>query len=154
MPSVQHLRGTLAALNALAAGNGLLPGQIYVLTDQSRIAVALTVSTFETFAKLSEAGGGGGGATGGTAVLDFGTGAGSGVATIAVTGQSGIGSGSRVRTWFMAATTADHNADEHMLFASRVGLTAGNIVAGVGFTIYAETELQLTGDVSVCWEWS
>jgi hypothetical protein len=100
-------------------------------------------------------GGGGGGATGGTAVLNFGTGTGSDVATVTVTGQSGIGTGSRVRVWFMAVATADHNADEHgLIFPARVGLSAGNIVAGVGFTIYAETELQLTGDVSVCYEWS
>lgn len=93
--------------------------------------------------------------TGGTATLDFGAGTGSAVATVAVTGQAGIVSGSRVRVWFMAAATADHNADEHgLIFPTRVGLSAGNIVAGVGFTIYAETELQLTGDVSVCWEWS
>lgn len=59
MPSVQHPRGTAAALAALAGTSGLLPGQIYVITDQSRLAVALTVSTYETFAKLSEAGGGG-----------------------------------------------------------------------------------------------
>ena len=62
MPSVQQLRGPLAALTALAAGGGLLPGQVYLLTDQSRLAVALTTTTFETFAKLSEASGGGGGA--------------------------------------------------------------------------------------------
>lgn len=64
MPSVQHPRGTLAAMDGLAAGVGLLPGQIYVLTDQGRIAVALTTSTYETFAKLSEAGGSGGSSLG------------------------------------------------------------------------------------------
>lgn len=66
MPSVQHARGTKFALDALAAGNSLLPGQIYVITDENRIAVALTVSTYETFAKESEAGGGGGVPVGGT----------------------------------------------------------------------------------------
>ena len=59
MPEIQHKRGTRSALTALAAANGLLPGQIYVLTDESRIAVATSVSAFETFAKESEAGGGG-----------------------------------------------------------------------------------------------
>lgn len=54
MPSVQHPRGTLAALNALAAGNGLLPGQIYLVTDQSRLVVALTVSTYQAHAKTGE----------------------------------------------------------------------------------------------------
>lgn len=60
MPSVQHPRGTRAALVSLAGTSGLLPGQVYVLTDEARLAVALTTSTFETFAKESEAGGGGG----------------------------------------------------------------------------------------------
>jgi hypothetical protein len=122
---------------------------------ERRPLVIISGQTQELPAGDSLPGGGGGGATGGTAVLNFGTGAGSEVATVAVTGQSGIGTGSRVRVWFMAATTADHNADEHgLIFPSRVGLSAGNIVAGVGFTIYAETELQLTGAVSVCYEWS
>jgi hypothetical protein len=43
----------------LAGANGLKPGQLYVLTDENRIAVAMSVSTFETYAKESEAGGGG-----------------------------------------------------------------------------------------------
>jgi hypothetical protein len=60
MPSVQHARGTRASLNALAAGGGLLPGQLYVLTDENRIAVALSASAYQTFAKESEAGGSGG----------------------------------------------------------------------------------------------
>lgn len=59
MPSIQHPRGTRAALVALAGSAGLLPGQIYLLTDEARIAIALTASTFETYAKQSEAGGGG-----------------------------------------------------------------------------------------------
>ncbi len=54
MPSVQHLRGTRAALDALAGTSDLLPGQIYVLTDGRRIAVALTTSTYETFVRESE----------------------------------------------------------------------------------------------------
>lgn len=54
MPSVQHMRGTRAALNALATGSGLLPGQVYVLTDEARLAVALTTSTYETFARENE----------------------------------------------------------------------------------------------------
>jgi hypothetical protein len=60
MPNVQHKRGTRSALDALATANGLLPGQIYIITDESRIAVALSVNTYETYAKQSEAGGGGG----------------------------------------------------------------------------------------------
>lgn len=60
MPNVQHKRGTRAALNALAAAGELLPGQIHVIADEGRLAVALTASTYQAFAKQSEAGGGGG----------------------------------------------------------------------------------------------
>lgn len=59
MPSVQHPRGTRAALDTLAGSSGLLVGQIYVLTDENRLAVATSTSAYETFAKESEAGGGG-----------------------------------------------------------------------------------------------
>jgi hypothetical protein len=59
MPDVRHKRGTRAALTTLAGANGLKPGQLYVLTDENRIAVAMSTSTFETYAKESEAGGGG-----------------------------------------------------------------------------------------------
>lgn len=54
MPDVQHKRGTRAALNALATTNGLKPGQLYVLTDEGRIAVALTPSTFMRMAKTTD----------------------------------------------------------------------------------------------------
>ena len=57
MPSLRHPRGTRAALVSLASANGLIPGQIYFLTDENRIAIAASVSAFETFAKQSEAGG-------------------------------------------------------------------------------------------------
>lgn len=57
MPDIRHKRGTRAALVALAGTAGLKGGQLYVLTDEGRIAVALSTTTFETFAKESEAGG-------------------------------------------------------------------------------------------------
>lgn len=64
MPDVRHKRGTRAALVALAGANGLKPGQLYVLTDETgRIAIATSTSAFSTFALESEVGGGGGGVT-------------------------------------------------------------------------------------------
>lgn len=60
--NIQHLRGPRSALDVLAGAGDLKPGQIYVITDEDRIAVALTTSTYERFAKVSEAGGGGGAA--------------------------------------------------------------------------------------------
>lgn len=97
---------------------------------------------------------GGSGATGGSATLDFGAAPGSSVASIAVTGQTGILSGSRIHAW-VQGSTADHNEYEHSrILPGRVGLGIGDIVAGTGFTIHAETEMRLTGDVSVKWEWA
>jgi hypothetical protein len=80
---------------------------------------------------------------------------GTNVVTTVITGQTGITSGARVNVWLQGGSTASHNATEHsLIFPSRVGLSAGSIVAGTGFTITAETELRLTGDVQVKWAWS
>ncbi|MNR96409.1 hypothetical protein D3C72_275640 [compost metagenome] len=50
----QHQRGTRAGLNALAASSGIKPGQVYLVTDESRLAVGLSATTYEVFAKGSE----------------------------------------------------------------------------------------------------
>lgn len=71
----------------------------------------------------------------GTATIDFGAFPGSSDASVVVTGQAGIVSGSLVEAWVRLVATADHSADEHMLETFNV--FAGNIVAGTGFTIYA-----------------
>jgi hypothetical protein len=59
VPNIQHKRSTRAALDALAAANGLLVGQIYFITDESRLAVATSVSTYQAASKQGEGGGGG-----------------------------------------------------------------------------------------------
>lgn len=68
MPDIQHKRGSRAALDALAASNGLLVGQVYSITDEDgRIAIATAVNAYTAFAKQSEAGASGvptGGTTG------------------------------------------------------------------------------------------
>ena len=51
MPDVQHKRGSRADLNTLAAANGLLLGQIYVITDEDRLAVATGVGSYQGFRK-------------------------------------------------------------------------------------------------------
>ena len=53
MPDVQHKRGSRADLNTLASANGLLLGQIYVITDEDRLAVATGVGTYQGFRKES-----------------------------------------------------------------------------------------------------
>lgn len=60
MPNIQHKRGTRANLDALAGSSGLIVGQVYVITDESRLAVAITASTYQAMAKQGEGGGGGG----------------------------------------------------------------------------------------------
>ena len=73
-------------------------------------------------------------ATTGTATLDFGAFPGASDASVAVTGQAAIVAGSYVECWIRPVATADHTADEHMVETIKV--IAGNISAGVGFTIY------------------
>jgi len=90
----------------------------------------------------------------GSATLDFGSFPGSGQASVAVTGQTAIVAGSKVEAWLRLASTAEHSADEHMVEPIKV--TAGNIVAGTGFTVYGE---QLLGGLAyatwnVDWVWS
>lgn len=71
----------------------------------------------------------------GSAVVDFGAYPGSPYATVVITGQSGILTGSLVECWIFPAATTDHTHDEHIVDPPRV--VAGNVVAGTGFTIHA-----------------
>lgn len=68
MPTVKVKRGTRAQLNAAATANQLNQGEPYLITDEDRIAIGLSASSYKDFAKLSEAGGGGGGITMGKAI--------------------------------------------------------------------------------------
>lgn len=87
----------------------------------------------------------------GTATINFGVAPGTNLVSVAVTGQTAIASGSHAEAFFMGDTTADHNADEHQ-FAD-IKLVCGSIVAGTGFTIFASTQLRLTGTFTVHWVW-
>ena len=77
----------------------------------------------------------------GTTTVNFGAFPGSSDTSIAVTGQTGILTGSLIEAWILPATTADHSADEHVF--DTLNVIAGNISAGVGFTIYAVNTSQL-----------
>lgn len=77
----------------------------------------------------------------GTATLDFGAFPGASDAAVAITGQASILAGSLVEAWLFPAATADHTADEHLVETLRV--MAGNVVAGVGFTVYGVNVSQL-----------
>ena len=58
MATVRHARGTRAALNALASNSLLVPWQLYALSDENRVAIATSTSTYQAFAKEGEGGGG------------------------------------------------------------------------------------------------
>lgn len=91
----------------------------------------------------------------GVASLDFGAFPGATEATVAVTGQATIASGSLAEAWIFPAATADHTADEHMLEDLRIH--AGNVVAGTGFTIYGRTvdaRYKLYGVWNIAWCWN
>lgn len=92
----------------------------------------------------------------GSATIDFGAVPGTNITSLVITGQAGILVGSLAEAFMMADSTvvgaAGHNAEEHKLVP--IKLTCGNIVAGTGFTIWAETEWRLTSTFQVRWVWS
>ena len=49
MAVIRFKRGTLAQLDAAAAANGLVQGEPYFVTDQNKIALGTTVSTYLLF---------------------------------------------------------------------------------------------------------
>lgn len=87
----------------------------------------------------------------GTATIDFGAWPGGNAANVVITGQTAITATSKCEAYMMASTTADHNADEHILAPIR--LVCGSRSAGVGFTIFATCPWTLTGTWSVEWVW-
>ncbi len=95
----------------------------------------------------------------GTTTIDFGAFPGATDTTVTVTGQTAIAAGSLVEAWIRPVATADHTADEHWVEGPVI--TAGNIVAGTGFTIYGHIGedaarpqgSRLYGTWTVAWAW-
>lgn len=87
----------------------------------------------------------------GFTTLDFGAAPGGNVATIAVTGQASIVSGSIAEAFMMGDSTVHHNADEHALVPLKLSCSA--VVAATGFTITAVSDWRLTGTFKVRWVW-
>ncbi len=73
------------------------------------------------------------------------------MAETSVTGISYIDPSRQVEAFFMADTTADHNEYEHILASELISLSCGNIVDGDGFTIYAKSNAEVTGQFKVRW---
>jgi hypothetical protein len=70
----------------------------------------------------------------GTTTINFGAFPGTTDVTLAIA-DANIQASSIVEAWIMPAATADHSIDEHWLDPPKI--LAGNVQAGVGFTIYA-----------------
>jgi hypothetical protein len=88
----------------------------------------------------------------GTATLDFGAFPGASDATVAVTGQAAIVSGSLVEAWIRPVATADHSIDEHRV--EEIQVVADTIVAATGFTIFGRTRnVRLYGVWQLAWAW-
>lgn len=96
-----------------------------------------------------------GGGTYGTATINFGTAMPSGrkaTATVVVIGQSGILTNSVMNAWVSLTATADHSADEAWIEPLR--FSTGNVVAGVGFTVYAICQFGRSyGNFLINWMW-
>lgn len=54
MPSIYIKRGTRAQLDAAAAAGQLAAGELYLITDEARLAVGLSASSYQALAKESE----------------------------------------------------------------------------------------------------
>jgi hypothetical protein len=54
--TIKFLRTTRANLDSQAGSSGLLVGEPYLITDEDRIAIALTTSTYATYVKQADFG--------------------------------------------------------------------------------------------------
>jgi hypothetical protein len=61
--TIQVIRTTRANLDAQATAGALLIGEPYFITDEARFAIGTSTTTYQTYAKQSEAGGSGGGSS-------------------------------------------------------------------------------------------
>lgn len=85
----------------------------------------------------------------GTAVLDFGS-TPTFEGSIAVTGQASITGTSHCEAfWMQEALTAEYD-----MASVLVSLSCGSVVAGTGFTIYANSKTYATGTITVRWVWN
>lgn len=83
----------------------------------------------------------------GTTTIDFGAGATDASATVA---SAGITGSHLVEAWIFPSATATNTADNH--WVEDLQVIAGNVQAGVGFTIYAKCRTgKAHGSYTVGW---
>ncbi len=89
------------------------------------------------------------GTTTGTTEVDFGTHPGSTYVTVDVIGQTGITTSMKAFAVVAAEASADHSVDEHVL--EDIKVTTGNIIDGVGFSIYVKAASRISGVWNINW---
>lgn len=90
----------------------------------------------------------------GTAALDFGD-VPTPEASVDVTGIPEISATSRVVIWLQGGDAMSSNSEvDHRLAAESISFTAGAVVPGVGFPIYASSNFAFwTGRFRIHWRW-
>lgn len=87
----------------------------------------------------------------GTAILSFGGGD-TNNATVVISGLPYVSASSEITVSIDGdGSTAEHNQTEHQMVAASLGLCVGNIVPGVGFTVFGTSLALISGDFSVRW---
>jgi hypothetical protein len=90
----------------------------------------------------------------GTTTINFGAFPGSTQASVNITGQTAILAGSLAEAFLFPVATADHSVDEQILDRSAFALCCANVVAGTGFTIFAQANAPLYGQYNIAWVWN
>ena len=145
--AIQILRGVAANIPALNVG------EFYFATDTNTLYLGTSGSPVVV-------NGGGASLNKGTTTINFGAFPGVSDASVAIIGQSSILLTSFVTAELIPIATSDHTADEHRV--EPIGIYAGNIVAGTGFTIYGASQNKaggydcprVYGAWSIAWAWS
>jgi hypothetical protein len=81
--------------------------------------------------------------------IDFGASPGLNQTSVVVTGQTNLLAGSDITVSVYAIATADNTIDDIKFLASLIGLSAGTIVAGDRFTIYATSTQKIEGLITL-----
>lgn len=89
----------------------------------------------------------------GTATISFGSTPVS-EGSVTITGQAGILSGSFVEAFLMVEAATGNTVDDAKFAGVALRIIVGDIIAGIGFTIYVTSISGLiTGDLNIRWVW-
>lgn len=85
--------------------------------------------------------------------MDFGAFPGKAEASVAITGQGGIGTSNDAEAWIRCESSADHSAEEHDIEDFIVDTR--DISAGTGFTVIVRPRVgRCYGVYNISWVWN